>query len=105
MAKNTSKPSRAAKGDGGGRYGEAHAGKAADTHPGDPDNRPITQADIDAGTLKMVKRRGRPVGTGAGKVRITMRLDPDVLKALREDGPGWQTRANSHLRTALNLDP
>lgn len=69
----------------------------------DPDNMPITQADFDNGKLKIVRRRGRPVGSD--KVQKTVRLDKDVVAALQRDGRGWQTRMNEHLRKALNLDP
>ncbi len=36
-----------------------------------------------------------------GKTRVTIRLDADVVARLREDGPGWQTRANAALRQAV----
>ena len=36
-----------------------------------------------------------------GKTRVTLRLDADVVSRLREDGPGWQARANSALRQAV----
>ena len=36
-----------------------------------------------------------------GKTHVTIRLDADVVSRLREDGPGWQTRANSALRQAV----
>ncbi|MDO9712858.1 BrnA antitoxin family protein [Paracraurococcus lichenis] len=35
------------------------------------------------------------------KSLVSIRLDPDVLDALRASGPGWQTRANAMLRKAL----
>ena len=35
------------------------------------------------------------------KVSITLRLDPDVLDALRATGPGWQTRINDLLRANI----
>jgi uncharacterized protein (DUF4415 family) len=31
-----------------------------------------------------------------------MRLDQDVLRRLRDLGPGWQTRANEALRAFLD---
>lgn len=68
----------------------------------DPDNMPITQADIDSGRVKIVRRRGRPVGSS--KVQKTVRLDKDIIDALQKDGRGWQTRMNTHLRRALKLD-
>lgn len=40
--------------------------------------------------------RGRPV-KAARKVRIAVRLDPDVVDHFRASGPGWQTRINDAL--------
>jgi uncharacterized protein (DUF4415 family) len=41
--------------------------------------------------------RGRPQKPGR-KVNQTLRLDPDVLEAYRQEGKGWQTRINEVLR-------
>ena len=48
----------------------------------------------------VARRAGRPVGTTKddAKVPVKLRLDPDVLAALRATGPGWQTRVNDKLR-------
>ena len=48
----------------------------------------------------MPKPRGRPRGSVKenAKVPITMRVDPEVLEAMRETGTGWQTRVNDVLR-------
>jgi uncharacterized protein (DUF4415 family) len=48
----------------------------------------------------MRRPRGRPVGSVAArtKVALSMRVDPEVLAALRESGAGWQTRVNDVLR-------
>lgn len=45
-------------------------------------------------------RRGRPLGSTAAvtKSPVKIRLDPDVLAALRASGRGWQTRVNEVLR-------
>ena len=43
------------------------------------------------------RRRGRPVKPGR-KVNQTLRLDPDVLEAFRQEGSGWQARINEILR-------
>lgn len=54
-----------------------------------------------AGKLAAMKRpRGRPAGSikENAKVPVTMRVDPDVLEAMRETGTGWQTRVNDVLR-------
>lgn len=47
--------------------------------------------------LAVFKRpRGRPVKV-APKVRVAVRLDPDVLSYFKAAGPGWQTRINDAL--------
>lgn len=48
----------------------------------------------------IMARRGRPVGSTKpdAKVAIKLRLDPDVVAALRASGRGWQTRVNDLLR-------
>jgi uncharacterized protein (DUF4415 family) len=67
---------------------EARAGKFAAVH---------TPEQIAA------RKRGRPVGSVKAdpKVATTIRLDAEVLEALKAAGPGWQTRANDALRTAF----
>lgn len=51
------------------------------------------------------RRRGRPAGSMAAvtKEPVKLRLDPDVLAALRATGEGWQTRINDMLRASLAL--
>lgn len=46
------------------------------------------------------RKRGRPVGSvkTAPKVALNLRVDPEILTALRASGPGWQTRVNAMLR-------
>lgn len=46
------------------------------------------------------RRVGRPVGSlkAAPKVSTTIRLDADVLTALKATGRGWQTRVNEAMR-------
>jgi uncharacterized protein (DUF4415 family) len=34
---------------------------------------------------------------------VTLRLDPDVIDAFRKGGPGWQSRINAALRSAVGL--
>lgn len=73
----------------------------------DPDDAPelldgfFEQATIRDGDT--VVRRGRPRLGDDGKVRVGVRLDPDVLAAYKQDGPGWQTRINADLRKANKL--
>lgn len=51
----------------------------------------------DAELAKVTVRRGRPPSP-ARKVPVKFRLDPDVVRALRASGPGWQSRVNAMLR-------
>ena len=48
------------------------------------------------------KLRGRPKAI-ATKEPVKIRLDADVLQALRATGDGWQTRINDTLRASLQL--
>jgi uncharacterized protein (DUF4415 family) len=51
------------------------------------------------------RRRGRPVGSKeeVTKEAVKIRLDADVMAALRASGDGWQTRINDALRASLAL--
>ena len=49
-------------------------------------------------TQELMRRsRGRPQKADK-KVNQTLRLDPDVLEAFRQEGSGWQARINEILR-------
>lgn len=48
------------------------------------------------------RRRGRPK-LDTPKEAVKIRLDVDVLAALRASGEGWQTRINDALRASLAL--
>lgn len=49
-------------------------------------------------TRTLIRRgRGRPRKLDR-KVNQTLRLDPDVVEAYRQEGKGWQTRVNEVLR-------
>jgi len=58
------------------------------------------QADRYEGTT--LKPRGRPKAA-VTKEPVKLRLDADVLAALRASGEGWQTRINDALRASLKL--
>ena len=45
---------------------------------------------------------GRP-NAASTKQAVKLRIDPDVLAALRATGDGWQTRVNDTLRANLKL--
>jgi uncharacterized protein (DUF4415 family) len=72
----------------------------------DPEDAPeltaafFKQADRYEGTT--LKPRGRPKAT-VTKEPVKLRLDADVLAALRASGEGWQTRINDTLRASLKL--
>jgi len=56
----------------------------------DADDRPASTAAL-AAAAQQQRGRGRPAGSGT-KEQVAIRLDRDVLIALRASGPGWQTR-------------
>ena len=62
----------------------------------DPDTVELTDADM----AQLRPLRGRPP-LARPKAALTMRVDADVLDALKASGPGWQTRINDLLRDAV----
>ncbi len=72
----------------------------------DPDDAPeltaafFKSADLYEGAKP--KARGRPKAAST-KEPVKLRLDADVLAALRASGEGWQTRINDTLRASLRL--
>ena len=73
----------------------------------DPDNPELTEEDFARMRPAMEFAHARRLEAerlareAAAKTRVTIRLDADVVSRLREDGPGWQARANSALRQAV----
>lgn len=61
----------------------------------DPEAQPLTDMQ-----LKAMRPMGRP-RVAHPKAPLTMRVDADVLAALRSTGQGWQTRVNALLRDAV----
>jgi uncharacterized protein (DUF4415 family) len=51
---------------------------------------------------EQLKTRGRPKSQTV-KEPVKLRLDADVVAALRASGEGWQTRINDALRASLKL--
>jgi len=72
----------------------------------DPDDAPeltetfFKQADDYDG--RKLKPRGRPKAAMTPEP-VKIRLDADLVAALRESGEGWQTRINDTLRASLTL--
>ena len=77
----------------------------------DPDNRLWTSEDFEqsrsaseaAPHIVERARKLRGEQKAPTKMAVSVRLDRDVIAALKADGPGWQTRMNSTLRRALKL--
>jgi uncharacterized protein (DUF4415 family) len=50
-------------------------------------------------------RKARGPNKKPTKEQVAIRLDPEVLGALRASGPGWQTRVNTVLKDWLASHP
>jgi uncharacterized protein (DUF4415 family) len=84
----------------------------------DPEDAPdLSEADLSQGEWRVGERvvtphegvaamqavrRGRPKAA-VTKEPVKLRLDADVVAALRSSGEGWQTRINDMLRASLHL--
>jgi uncharacterized protein (DUF4415 family) len=72
----------------------------------DPDDAPeLTEEMLDRADFyigdKLIKRgRGRP-RVEKPKEQITLRLDADVISAIRKSGPGWTGRVNEVLSRSV----
>jgi uncharacterized protein (DUF4415 family) len=67
----------------------------------DPDEAPdLSSPKWKAKFARVPMKRGRPRAERT-KVSTTLRLDADVLDHFRSLGPGWQTRINATLRSAI----
>ena len=79
----------------------------------DPDNPELTAeeiasmrpfAEVFPELAEIIRRaRGRP-REPTPKKQVTVRLDAEVIEAMKKDGAGWQTRMNATLRRELGLD-
>jgi len=70
--------------------------------PGDGPYDPNDPAAVDAYFLeaKISRGPGRPRKAVTRKM-VSLRMDPDLLAALRATGRGWQSRVNALLREAF----
>jgi uncharacterized protein (DUF4415 family) len=62
----------------------------------DPDALPLTEAEWEA-VKPSLRVGGRPKAE-VTKERITIRLSPDVLRAFKATGKGWQSRIDAALK-------
>lgn len=74
----------------------------------DPDDAPelttqmLDRAETFTGDAFVRRGPGRPK-LAAPKEQISVRIDADVLAALRSAGPGWQSQINDLLRQAMRM--
>jgi uncharacterized protein (DUF4415 family) len=52
---------------------------------------------------ELAVRLGRGLQKAPTKVAVSLRLDRDIIEALKSGGEGWQSRANMLLRKAVGL--
>jgi uncharacterized protein (DUF4415 family) len=71
---------------------------------GDPDATPLTDSEWDNVKTHLKRGPGRPLGSGT-KAQVTLRLDLEVIEALKATGAGWQTRANDVLLKWIHQKP
>jgi uncharacterized protein (DUF4415 family) len=81
----------------GNKRGIATNLNALDAHAIKPDEYEDAPELTDEQLAEAVIRRGRPP-LETRKQPVKIRLDPDLVAALRASGPGWQTRINALLR-------
>jgi uncharacterized protein (DUF4415 family) len=62
---------------------------------------PNDAAAVQAFTARATVRRGAQ--KSPTKTQVALRLDADLLEALRATGDGWQTRINDMLRAFMRL--
>lgn len=63
--------------------------------------RPLREVDPDfVKAVLEARKRGRPP-LEHPKVQVTLRLDDEVVRAFKEDGPGWQGRINEELKKTV----
>lgn len=79
--------------------------KKVDAHITQPDEYndapELTDAGVAGATVSVgIRPRGRPKAE-TRKEAINLRVDADVLDALKSTGEGWQTRMNGILRAAI----
>lgn len=75
--------------------------KPKDTPPDwarvDPEDLPRLAKESGEALFTLPKPVGRPA---SGKVVVSLRLEPEVVKKFRATGPGWQARMNDVLKAA-----
>jgi uncharacterized protein (DUF4415 family) len=65
--------------------------------------RSVSVSSLPTALQAKLKANGRGPQKTPTKVKVSIRLSPDVLEALRASGDGWQSRVDDALRTLINL--
>lgn len=94
------------------RFSPAEIAAAKAAAPSRPSRRPTidwTQATVTPGggvaATVATLRRTRGPNKKPAKEQVAIRLDQEVVGALRASGPGWQTRVNAALKEWLATQP
>ena len=99
MPKTTAQPTTP------GRIDAATAQLMRDLEQGLSEAQAGTYARVTTSEQIAARKRGRPVGSTQDNTKepVKLRLDADLLAALRATGDGWQTRINDTLRASMHL--
>ena len=65
--------------------------------------RSVGLSQMPAASQAKLKANGRGPQKSPTKVKVSIRLSPDVLDALRASGDGWQSRVDDALRALIRL--
>ncbi|WP_299550725.1 BrnA antitoxin family protein [uncultured Tateyamaria sp.] len=63
---------------------------------------PMSLQEVAPKLAEALNKGGRPKSENP-KQSVTLRLDPEVIEAFKQDGRGWQTRMNKALRKAAGI--
>jgi uncharacterized protein (DUF4415 family) len=66
-------------------------------------SRSVRISGLPAAAQAKLQPKGRGLQKSPTKIKVSMRLSPEVLEALRSTGDGWQSRVDDALRTLIAL--
>jgi uncharacterized protein (DUF4415 family) len=65
--------------------------------------RSVRASDLPAAAQAKLLPTGRGPQKSPTKIKVSIRLSPEVVEALRSTGEGWQSRVDDALRTLIAL--